>query len=208
MSAIVCPTVTVETPQEYTAQIERVASFASRIHIDIADGSLAPRKLLPLSQVYLPDKLVSDIHVMVKDPAAMLMTLISLRPHLVVLHAEADGDIAACLTSLQQAGIKAGIALLPETSVQSVTHLLQKADHALVFAGKLGYQGGEADLDQLHKVTEIKAINPDIEIAWDGGINDTNASQLTDGGVQVLNVGGYIQQAENPSQAYNKLLQG
>ncbi len=33
-----------------------------------------------------------------------------------------------------------------------------------------------------------------------------NIKQLADGGVTVLNVGGYIQKAENPKEAYNKLV--
>jgi pentose-5-phosphate-3-epimerase len=44
-----------------------------------------------------------------------------------------------------------------------------------------------------------------LEIGWDGGINDRNISQLVFGGVDVLNVGGYIQNANNPERAYNSL---
>ena len=55
------------------------------------------------------------------------------------------------------------------------------------------------------KVEEIKKLNPNIEISWDGGINIDNAKQLVESGIDVLNVGGYIAGAENSREAYMKL---
>ncbi len=52
------------------------------------------------------------------------------------------------------------------------------------------------------KVQKIRDHHPEAEIGWDGGINDHNAKQLVEAGVDVLNVGGYIQQATKPADAY------
>jgi len=60
-------------------------------------------------------------------------------------------------------------------------------------------------LSLLDKVREVKLLHPEAEISWDGGINDKNAKQLANGGIDVLNAGGFIQQAANPSVAYAKL---
>ena len=62
------------------------------------------------------------------------------------------------------------------------------------------------DLGLLDKVQKTAEHHPDVEIAWDGGISDQNAKQLVNGGVDVLNVGGFIQKSENPKDAYDKLL--
>jgi len=78
-------------------------------------------------------------------------------------------------------------------------------DHVLVFSGNLGRHGGEADLGLLEKVRQIKAHHPEVEIGWDGGINDQNVKQLVEAGVEVLNVGGYIQKADDPEHAYATL---
>ena len=78
-------------------------------------------------------------------------------------------------------------------------------DHVLIFSGDLGKHGGVADLSLLEKVNKIKALHPGAEIGWDGGINDTNAAKLIDGGVSVLNVGGFIQKSQKPDEAYAKL---
>jgi ribulose-phosphate 3-epimerase len=55
--------------------------------------------------------------------------------------------------------------------------------------------------------TPAEAIlhKPELEIGWDGGVNDQNISQLAFAGVDVFNVGGFIQKAENPEKAFNTL---
>jgi pentose-5-phosphate-3-epimerase len=45
------------------------------------------------------------------------------------------------------------------------------------------------------------------EIGWDGGVAIDNAYTLTQGGVNVLNSGGAIQQAPDAKVAYDLLVQ-
>ena len=58
---------------------------------------------------------------------------------------------------------------------------------------------------QLEKVRLVKRINSVAEIGWDGGVNVDNAYTLTQGGVSVLNTGGFIQRANDPEQAFKQL---
>jgi 3-keto-L-gulonate-6-phosphate decarboxylase len=48
-------------------------------------------------------------------------------------------------------------------------------------------------------------LKPSLEIGWDGGVNTSNVQQFINGGVDVLNVGGFIQHAHNPQAAYLEL---
>lgn len=201
---IVAPTITAEDPHEYRAQMERVAGFANRIHIDFADGEFAPTHLLGLSRAWLPDNKIIDLHLMYQKPLTCLEQAFELKPNLVIVHAEAD-DAQDAILGLAGSGIKRGVALLEKTPIQTIINWLDAIDHVLVFGGHLGYQGGEANLDMLHKVKELKELAPDIEIGWDGGINDLNAGQLLAAGVDVLNTGGFIQQASDPALAYATL---
>lgn len=206
MNVDICPTITRKTAQEYQDQIERVAHFARRIHIDVADGALAPNELLPIDQVWWPGGMRADLHVMYRYPLKYLQTLIALGPQLVILHAEAEGSFQECADILHRHGIEAGIALLPNTPVETIEPGLDFIDHVLIFSGNLGHQGGShADLNLLNKVKQLKTLKPTLEIGWDGGINDQNAKQLARAGVEVLNAGGFIQSAPNPAAAYAKL---
>jgi ribulose-phosphate 3-epimerase len=182
-----------------------VTPFATRIHVDLADGRLAPTTLLAIDQTWLPEGKTVDFHLMYQQPKTILGATLNHHPSLIIVHAEAD-DAAEALQIIRNAGCKAGIALLPGTSVVSAQALIKAADHVLVFGGNLGYQGGTADLALVEKIGEIKILAPQIEIGWDGGVNDSNASQLSAAGVAVLNVGAYIQHADDPATAYAKLL--
>ena len=59
---------------------------------------------------------------------------------------------------------------------------------------------------QLEKVRLIKAINPTVEIGWDGGVSVDNAFTLAQGGVNVLNTGGAVNKADNPDEVYAALV--
>lgn len=206
MPAIIAPSITVETTDEYKTAVERVQPFAQRVHIDISDGEFAPTFLLGEAQLWWPKEWQVDIHAMVARPEEHLAQLIAMKPSLVVIHAEVQGDRLAMLAQIKQAGIKAGIALLRPTVPSSVANLIQQADHVMIFSGELGKYGGTASLMQLEKVRLVKAINPNVEIGWDGGVSIENAYTLSQGGVNVLNTGSALSTAPDPAAAYQLLV--
>src|SRR5690554_6279773 len=68
MRTSICPTVTAATAHLYRQQIEQIAGFATRIHIDLSDGSLAPNRLIDLDKVWWPGGVRADIHAMLARP--------------------------------------------------------------------------------------------------------------------------------------------
>jgi ribulose-phosphate 3-epimerase len=202
----ICPTVTAETPDEYMQQMQRVEPFATRIHVDITDGDFAPRKLVNFDQVWWRGNRTIDLHVMHRYPLDHREIILAMQPRLVIVHAEAEGNLMGFLDLMHRHGIEVGLALLQRTKVEDVAPALAAIDHLLIFSGNLGYQGGsEADLDLLSKVQKAKDANPRLEIGWDGGVNDSNIKALVDGGVEVISVGGFIQHSDDPAAAYAKL---
>ena len=203
--SVIAPAITAETPEAYKASVERAMPFATRVHIDISDGEFAPSFLLPENQLYFPPQWQVDIHAMVARPSEHLAALIALKPSLIIFHAEITEDRAALVAQIKAAGIKAGVALLKTTVPSTVAEVIKLVDHVMVFSGDLGHYGGKASMMQLEKVRLIKAINPAVEIGWDGGVNIENAYTLTQGGVDVLNTGGSLANAEDPSATYTAL---
>ena len=126
---------------------------------------------------------------------------------MIIIHAEATGDVKTALMQIRQAGIMAGLALLKPTVPRTVEELIKIADHVMIFSGELGRFGGTASLMQLEKIRLIKAINPNVEIGWDGGVAVDNAYSLVQGGVNVLNVGGVIQKSSDPRTIFSRLQQ-
>ena len=205
--ATICPTVTAEDPHGYRSQVERISGFAERIHIDFMDGLFAPNRSIGLEQAWLPDipGLQVDFHMMYMRPDLYLEQVIMFRPKLVIIPAEAKGDFMNFADELHSEGVSVGVALLQSTAVDKIIPALDVIDHVLIFSGDLGHFGGKADLNQLSKARELRKLKPSLELGWDGGINGQNVIQLTEGGIDVLNVGGFIQKAENPQDAYDKL---
>jgi len=201
----VAPTITAYDTHEYRAQMESIAGFAERVHIDLMDGQFAPTHSPGLEHVWWPHSVQADIHLMYQLPATAMAKLVELKPHLVVIHAEARVDHSLFAAHLHKAGIKAGLALLANTPVEKVEKYLHSFDHVLIFSGKLGYHGGKADLMLLEKVKAVRYLHHEAEIGWDGGITSRNAPLLVELGVDVLNVGGFIMKDPEPEIAYAKI---
>lgn len=204
---IVCPTVTESDPKQFNACVERIASYAQRIHLDFADGDFAPTKLMNLIQADWPQKLVADLHIMYREPLKYLETAISLGAYTTIVHVEAEGDLDRFIDEMHAVDLRVGVALLGRTEPEACSDLLRRVDHVLVFGGHLGYQGGELDVSSLEKVARIKEINSEAEMAWDGGIKVQNARMLVDAGIDVLNVGGFIKNADDPAAAYQSIME-
>lgn len=202
---IIAPTITAYDLEDYSKQIKRVEGFAEVIHIDLMDGEFAPTKSPDLSQIWWPHHLKADIHLMYQNPMDYLEQLIKLKPRMVVIHNEANVHHMHFAAELHKAGILAGLAVLKDTPIEYAYQIMHSFDHVLIFSGHLGYHGGQADLGLLDKVSKVRHEHPDAEIGWDGGISADNAKQLADSGVDVLNVGGYIQKSDNPASAYAKI---
>lgn len=203
--AIICPTVTAAEPHEYREQMERIAPFATRIHIDLADGVFTPNKLIELERIWWPVGVQVDIHLMYEAVRPFLAQLAEHKPSMVIVQAEATGNFYDVARELKKHKIKVGVALLANTPVEKIKPAIKDIDHILIFSGDLGHFGGTVNLDLLKKVDEIRKLKEEIEIGWDGGINSSNAAKLVAGGIDVLNVGGAIQRAIDPEAAYAKL---
>src|SRR5690349_14719416 len=118
--AEICPTVTSENTHQYREQMERIVSFANRIHVDFMDGKFAPTKSPGLHQAWWPEHKHIDLHIMHENPEKELNTVINLKPQLVIVHAEAGGNFVTIAKKLHEVGIRAGVALLPKTSVDVI----------------------------------------------------------------------------------------
>lgn len=206
MNAVIAPTVLAETTDQYKDMMEKIHQLANRVHIDISDGEFAPTFTINATEAWWPEGWHADIHAMVARPSEYVDQLIALKADLIIFHAEVQEDLLPIMQKVKSAGLKIGIALQRPTVPSTVAPLIQQADHVMIFSGDLGHYGGTASLMQLEKVRLIRAIKPDIEIGWDGGVNLDNAFGLAQGGVDVLNVGGAIAKSADPGAAYSSLV--
>ena len=204
--AVIVPTITTDNTATFGANLAKFGQFSKRIQVDASDGSFAPTTLVPLASMEFPADLQIDLHLMSARPSEHLQQILALKPALCILHAEADDNLAGIFEQLKSAGIKTGLALIKTTFPGRVQNLIQSVDHVMIFAGELGRQGGNIDLMQTEKVPLIRAIKPELEIGWDGGVNLSNVRALAHADIDVLNVGSAITQSEDPAAMYQSLI--
>lgn len=204
--AVVCPTITAYSVEEYRAQMNRILHLGHRIQIDLTDGEFTKDKTVSPADAWWPVGFRVDFHLMYKYPIPAVQEILKHKPNLIIVHAECDGSFDELFEICKKSDIKVGAALLQNTPAEALYSALDRLDHILIFSGNLGYQGGShADLQLLEKVKDLKSKKPTLEIGWDGGVNAQNIAELALGGVDVLNVGGYIQNAPDPAKAYHTL---
>ena len=204
--SLIVPTILTNDKNIYTKQYETYSQFAKRIQIDICDGVFSPALTIDESNVWYKPELASiDIHMMTMSPSQRIQTILKIKPHLCIFHAESNENLLPIFEVLKQAGISTGVAILKQTYPGKIAPYIEAADHVLIFAGKLGQQGGEADMIQYEKVPIIRSIKSEVEIGWDGGINMQNARTLAHSGIDVLNVGSAISTAQDPAKAFADL---
>lgn len=202
----IVPTILSNNKKDYRTQIERINVFTRRAQIDVTDGVFTPAETLDITNIWWPKGWETDLHMMVAKPSECLETIFKLMPSLCIFHAEVQEDLLPIFNSLKEKGIKAGVALLPSTYPGDVKKYIEAADHVLVFAGKLGVQGGTADLLQMEKIALIRNIKPELEIGWDGGANMSNIRALAHVDLDVINVGSALANADDPALVFEQMV--
>ena len=203
--AQIVPAILTNDPNIYKQKMELFQPFAKRIHVDITDGTFAPTKTLPPTNVWWPQGTAVDIHMMVARPSEHMQVILQLKPSLCIFHAEAGEDLVPIMKQLKSAGIKAGVALMKTSFPGDYKQFIEIADHVLIFAGDLGRQGGTADMLQTEKIPLVKAINPNCEIGWDGGANIKTVRAIAKAGADIICAGAAISNAPDPKAAYAQL---
>lgn len=204
MSQIV-PAILTDDPNVYKQRMELYQPFAKRIHVDVADGTFAPTKTLPPNNIWWPQGIKIDIHMMVARPSEHLQVILQLKPSLCIFHAETGENLVPIFEQLRAAGIKAGVALMKGTFPGDYKQFIEAVDHVLVFAGDLGKQGAKADMLQTEKIPLVKAINPNCEIGWDGGASMQTARAIAHAGADVIDAGAAISNATDPGTVFEQL---
>ncbi len=205
-SVSIVPSVLTNSKVEYRGQIERINLYSRRVQIDVTDGIFAKNETLDITNVWWPKGWTADLHMMVERPSDHIDTIIKLAPSLCIFHAEAKEDLMPIFKTLREHGIKPGLALLPSTYPGNVEPYIKEVDHVLIFAGKLGEQGGAADMMQTEKIPLVRNMKNELEIGWDGGANLKNIRALAHADLDVINVGSALSTAENPKSVYESLV--
>lgn len=191
-------------------EVDSIAEHVDWLQVDVMDGHFVPNLSFGAPVVKsLKTSLPLDIHLMVSNPADRVQEFLDLNVANITFHAEAvtkTQDRKDVIAQIRAGGAKAGIAINPETSIDSIGDIIEDIDLLLVMSVHPGFGGQEFIDHVLSQVQTARSAFPDLMIQMDGGIDDTTAPKCLKAGANNLVSGSFIFGASDRIMAIKSLL--
>lgn len=169
------------------------------IHVDIMDGTFVPNISFGPSfveKIAEETTLRQDVHLMVQNPGQIVDQILEIQPEGITVHYESSTQIYQILDRIKSHDVKAGIAINPGTSFESIEAAITIADRVLVMTVNPGFGGQRFIKSMLHKVRKLdlaRQINQySYQIEVDGGVNDSTIDYCRNAGADEAVVGSYL----------------
>lgn len=173
------------------------------LHLDAMDGHFVNNITFgpdTMNAIHNFTHLPCDYHLMLENPLPYIKRLDLRSQDIVTIHAEIEDkylfETLDYLETLNKRGIKIGIAINPETSIESLVErdILSHIDMILVMLIKPGFAGQPIIPGILNKPNYVRryldSLNyKSIMVSVDGGVSLERAKQLSNDGVNIF-VGG------------------
>jgi ribulose-phosphate 3-epimerase len=180
-------------------------SEAEWFHLDVMDGRFVPNisfGIPVISAIRKATTKICDVHLMIEEPEKYAEAFKAAGADVLTVHAEACKHLHRNLQQIKDLGMKAGIALNPQTPISMIDEVLAGADLVCIMTVNPGFGGQKFIHSMLKKVESLKesiikkGTNTLIEI--DGGVTLDNAADLVRAGADVLVAGNTVFAANDP----------
>lgn len=172
---------------------------AAYIHFDVMDGMFVPSisfGMPVLASIHDATEQFMDAHLMVQEPIRYVEAFQKAGADYVTVHLEACEDVKTTLDKIHACGMKAGLAVNPETDVKELVPYLEDVEMILIMSVHPGFGGQKFIPESLDKIREVRAMlnekNLDTDIQVDGGIYVENVREVLDAGANVIVAGSAV----------------
>lgn len=172
---------------------------ADLIHFDVMDGHFVPNLSFGIPVLESVRKITAlqlDVHLMIEEPVRYLEQFVRAGANSISVHAEVCEDIPATAYYMHQLGIRAAIAINPETEPTRVLDAAAHLDMILVMSVHPGFGGQGFIPESIDKVRairgELKRYGLEVDVEIDGGIKVDNIGLVAQAGANVFVSGSAI----------------
>jgi ribulose-phosphate 3-epimerase len=208
------------SPSILTADFTHLAEELARIadadwaHVDVMDNHFVPNLTLgrPVVESLVKVSPVPvDCHLMIADPDRWAPGYAEAGARSVTFHAEAVQSPIRLARQLRAMGVRAGLAVKPDTAVEPYLDLLAEFDMLLVMTVEPGFGGQPflpAVLPKVRRVrAAIAAAGIDVWLQVDGGVSESTIEQCADAGADVFVAGSAVYGAQDAAAQIERLRQ-
>tara|TARA_Y100001970_G_scaffold293694_1_gene442415 strand:+ start:2580 stop:3236 length:657 start_codon:yes stop_codon:yes gene_type:complete len=172
---------------------------AEWVHVDVMDGHFVPNITIgPLivDAARRSTNLPLDVHLMIENPDHYLEAFVQAGADIVTVHQEACTHLHRTIQKIHELGAKAGVALNPGTSLETIRDVLPYLDLLLVMSVNPGFGGQSYIEESTAKLGRARAmldeVGSDAELEVDGGVGVSNVEEIVSAGASVVVAGSAV----------------
>lgn len=191
--------------------VGEVSSEADLLHIDVMDGHFVPNLTIGppvVKSLRRHSGLFFDCHLMMTNPGDYLKAFREAGGDGCTVHVEVGGT-AQLLAEAKGLGLRAGLAVNPETPFEAIAPFLAEADLVLCMTVHPGF-GGQSFMEEVvpkiartRQALDRGGFAADLEV--DGGIDEDTAPVVVRAGARVLVAGSAIFDDPRPWEAARRI---
>ena len=209
MEIEVIPAILSKQKGDLLQKISAVSGLVKTIQLDIMDGKFVPNTTVGLNDLLDLPKAHYEFHWMVSDPQNWISKIKGNHIHLVhietISSSSAEQSFEKLFSLIKSVGGEMGLAINPETPIESVLPYANKVRRILVMSVHPGFSGQSYIKDVESKIRKLRQLYPKLDIEVDGGVNLSTAPGAYAAGANILAAASALFATPNIKEAIKNL---
>lgn len=163
MERLLCPSMMCADYGQLKDEVQKLDGAGIDIfHCDIMDGTFVPNMTMGITDIKTirkyTDKMI-DCHLMIENPSQKVDWFIDVGADLIYIHPESERYVVKTLAHIKERGKLAGIAMNPDTSIESIKEMLNLCDYVMVMTVNPGFAGQkfiDFTKEKIKKLVQLK----------------------------------------------------